>query len=402
MKILLVDDEQPILTAQSAILRLWGYQVEVASDGDSAWKKVSDPSINLVISDWMMPGMTGIELCRKIRESKFGHYIYFLLCTAKTRREDIVEGLAAGADDFLMKPIDHDELKVRLLSGQRVLDLVKKLEDKNRQLQRAKFQIENQLHKISRDLDSAAELQTNLLPPVSPCAGGVKAEWIFAPSHYVAGDIFNFFPIDENHVGFYTLDVSGHGVPSAILSSTLSMVLRPETRSENLLKSFHTLTGMQEPTSPEKVLSELNRRFELKEDRYFTMTYGLYKQTTSTLRISLAGQPPPLLLKPSGEVKKIGEGGFPLGIWPKAVFDCIEVQTASEDRLFLYSDGISECSNTEGEQFGEERIIRYLQEQGPSHTLKELMEGLKERIYSWNKEQDRFEDDVSMLALEFS
>ena len=98
MKILLVDDEPAILSIQSEILNQWGYEVEVAEDGHSAWERMADRTINFVISDWIMPGINGIELCRKIRGAKLDRYVYLLLCTAKDRQEDIVEGLETFPD----------------------------------------------------------------------------------------------------------------------------------------------------------------------------------------------------------------------------------------------------------------------------------------------------------------
>lgn len=408
MKILLVDDEPAILSIQSEILQKWGYDVEVAGDGRIAWEKIANPAINFVISDWMMPGMSGIELCRKIREAKLERYVYLLLCTAKDRREDIVAGLDAGADDFLVKPIDPDELRVRVLSGERVLNLERKLEHRNLELQAVNEQLEeaNKLleeinSKLEEDLDAAAKMQLSLLPPPSPQAPGVKAEWLFHPSHYIAGDIFDFCVIDENHVGFYTLDVSGHGVPAAMLSFTLNKFLRPEIGTEDLLKSFNPATSKYEPTSPEKVLEELNRRFEMKDDKYFTMTYGVYNNLSSQLYLALAGQPQPLLIRKCGKIEQLGEGGYPIGIWPESDYECFGISISSGDRLVLYSDGISECQNIKGQQYGETRIIKYFQEHACSLSLKELLLGLEQEIRRWNKRGTNFEDDISMLALEF-
>jgi phosphoserine phosphatase RsbU/P len=395
MKILLVDDEPAILSIQSEILSQWGYEVEVAQDGHTAWEKMANPEINFVISDWIMPGMSGVDLCRKIREAKLDRYIYLLLCTAKDRREDIVEGLDAGADDFLVKPIDLNELRVRIHSGERVLNLERKLENHNLQLQQAYDQ-------IRRDLKAAAAMQMSLLPSPSPHANGIQGEWFFYPSHYVAGDIFNLCAIDESHVGFYILDVSGHGVPAAMLSVTLSMLLRPDAGSESLLKRWNPKSSKLEATSPELVLADLNRRFQNKEDRYFTMVYGVYDHESSRVHLSLAGQPRPLLLRASGKIECLGEGGYPIGIWPESEYECFEVPVQPGDRLIFYSDGISECRNSEGQQFGEARIFEHFKMKAGIHSLKALLTEFEQEIQAWNKEGTNFEDDITMLALEFN
>lgn len=407
MKILLVDDEPMILAIQSRILKNWGYEVDVASDGQTAWEMMSNPAINFVISDWMMPGISGIDLCRKIRDAKLDRYVYLLLCTAKDRREDIVAGLDAGADDFLVKPIAPSELRVRVRSGERVLNLERKLEDRNlelqavnEQLEEANLLLEEKNSRLKEDLDAAAAIQASLLPPPSPSAPGIRAEWLFLPCHYVAGDIFNLCSIDDCRTGFYILDVSGHGVPAAMLSVQLSVLLQPKT-GESLLKRWNTKTARREARPPQEVIAALNKQFQSKEDRYFTMIYGLYDHASSCLRLSMAGQPQPLLIKESGAVIPLGEGGYPIGIWPQSEYECIDVPVGPGDRLFLYSDGISECRNEAGEQYGYARIIQYFQKYALLCSLKELLSGLEREIQRWNSSDLIFEDDISMLLLEF-
>src|SRR6266568_5682421 len=128
---------------------------------------------------------------------------------------------------------------------------------------------------MQRDLSDAAGMQISLLPPPSPRAKGVSAEWILRPSYYVAGDIFNLYNLDDHNVGFYILDVSGHGVPAAMFSVTLTMLLLP-AGTENLLRRYNPETDIYEATPPDQVLTELNQRFMDRVDRHFTMIYGVY------------------------------------------------------------------------------------------------------------------------------
>jgi sigma-B regulation protein RsbU (phosphoserine phosphatase) len=116
------------------LLRKWGHQVIEAADGKTAWEILERDPIPLVVSDWMMPEMTGLDLCRKIRASGGPNYTYFILCTSRGEKEDLIEGMDAGADDFLVKPINKEELRVRVRAGQRVLDLERSLEDRNTEL----------------------------------------------------------------------------------------------------------------------------------------------------------------------------------------------------------------------------------------------------------------------------
>jgi diguanylate cyclase (GGDEF)-like protein len=124
MKVLIADDDPVSCSILERKLSSWGYDVVVCADGISAWEALrSKGAPRLAILDWMMPGLSGLEICRKIRERPVDSYTYILMLTAKDRKEDILTGLDAGADDFLIKPFDPHELDVRLRIGRRILDL---------------------------------------------------------------------------------------------------------------------------------------------------------------------------------------------------------------------------------------------------------------------------------------
>lgn len=128
MKILIAEDEPISRRLLEASLNEWGYDVLVTSDGSEAWELIEKHDApSLVISDWMMPHMDGLELCRKIRQMERTGYIYFIILTAKGRKEDIIEGLEAGADDFLIKPFDREELKCRTRTGERIIELEQRI-----------------------------------------------------------------------------------------------------------------------------------------------------------------------------------------------------------------------------------------------------------------------------------
>ena len=124
MKALIADDNAGFRIVLERMLRKWGYDVVVASDGLEALAalQVPDPP-RLAILDWMMPGLDGVEVCRRVREENQEPYIYILLLTAKDTADELVEGMEAGADDYLRKPVDSHELRVRVRAGRRILDL---------------------------------------------------------------------------------------------------------------------------------------------------------------------------------------------------------------------------------------------------------------------------------------
>ena len=218
MKILIVDDDADSRSLLNRFLTLLGHEVVSAENGEQAWELVRTLGIRFVISDWMMPVMNGVELCQRIRSADLPFYCYVMLLTAKGTKADLVEGMSAGADDFLGKPFNREELLVRVRAGERVVDLEQKLQAQNQKIQQA-------YSKLSLDLEAAAQLQKSLLPRQDMAVGGIRFDWLFQPSSFIGGDIFNFFPIDDFQTGFYLLDVVGHGVPAAMRSVTISQVL---------------------------------------------------------------------------------------------------------------------------------------------------------------------------------
>ncbi len=130
MKVLIAEDEPVSRRLLERFLRKWGYDVLVTCDGSEAWEALQETdSPNLVVSDWMMPEMDGLELCRKIRGMDRSGYIYFILLTAKGRKNDVIQGLEAGADDFLVKPFDKEELQYRIRIGERIIELERRILD---------------------------------------------------------------------------------------------------------------------------------------------------------------------------------------------------------------------------------------------------------------------------------
>jgi sigma-B regulation protein RsbU (phosphoserine phosphatase) len=398
VKILLVDDDPVARSIHSMLLQTQGHEVLEASDGELAWQLLQKSEVSFVVSDWVMPNLAGVDLCRRIRAERSDRYVYVILCTAKEAKADLIEGMDAGADDFLVKPINPEELRVKVWAGERVLSLQLSLGRKNAELVGINARLEIAHRLIQDDLRAAAWMQQRLLPPPSPEAHGVRCEWSFHPSGYIAGDIFNFFALDEQRVGFYLLDVSGHGVPAAMLSVTLSMMLTPDGSRGSPLKRYNPSTGGYDVLPPGDAVRELNRRFQSKDDQYFTMIYGVFDVRSSMLRLAQAGHPGPILLGMDGSLRVLGTGGMPMGLWREIDFDCVETLVKTGDRLLLYSDGITECMNAEGEAFGEGRLIGYLK-QRVMQPLRELLDGLLAEIKTWRGQPD-FGDDLSLLAID--
>ena len=146
MRVLIADDDPVSLRALQATLVRWGYEVAAAVDGAAAWGILEAPDApKLAILDWMMPGLDGVEICRRLRAAPHAEPAYVLLLTVRGRRTDIVKGLEAGADDYVTKPFDRAELRARLQAGVRIVELQQRLKERVRELEAALRQV-RQLH----------------------------------------------------------------------------------------------------------------------------------------------------------------------------------------------------------------------------------------------------------------
>jgi diguanylate cyclase (GGDEF)-like protein len=123
MKILVAEDDLISCRILEKNLGNWGYEVVLAKSGEEAWEALKDEGLRMAILDWMMPGMKGVEICKKIRCRRRNKYTYIILLSAKDRKQDIIAGLSSGADDYMTKPVNFLELKARLQTGKRIVDL---------------------------------------------------------------------------------------------------------------------------------------------------------------------------------------------------------------------------------------------------------------------------------------
>jgi sigma-B regulation protein RsbU (phosphoserine phosphatase) len=397
MRVLVVDDSPVQRALLTSLLRSRGHEVDVACDGVQAWEMVLERPPSIIFADWMMPKMNGLELVRKIRARDFGQYVYVILCTGRGSHADLIEGMRSGSDDFLAKPIKADELSVRVSAGERVIQLENRLREEKWRLEEANKSLSLAYETMRADLESAAEMQRTLLPPPARIHD-MQFEWLFCPAKVVAGDILSFFPLNEHTAGFYQVDVSGHGIPAAMFSVLLSKLLTTTPIGNSLLKTAAPTPPGYLITPPHKAIAELNQRLQGNGDMYFTMVYGMLDVKSGRLSFSQAGHPHPIYVRRGDPAVTLGDGGFPVGIMPDMEYDLTELEVRSGDRLFLTSDGITECMNPDGEQFGMQRLTLFIEDHCDD-SLKTLLAALQQDLHDWVGGND-FQDDLSMVAME--
>lgn len=397
--VLVVDDsraQRHMLTMQ---LRRWGYRVSDSESALSALEICAAQDVDIIISDWMMPGLTGLEFCRRFRDLGRERYGYFILLTSKSEKTEIADGLEAGADDFLAKPVSGSELRARLRAGERMLAMQAELLAKNRIVARTLAELQELYDSLDRDLIEARKLQQTLVRDRQRDYGWAKASLLLRNSGRVGGDLVGSFRVDEDRVAVYAIDVSGHGVASAMMTARLAGFLTGASPDQNLAFQKGP-DGSQALLPPHEVAERFNRLMleEIQAEQYFTMVFAVADRVAGTLSLVQAGHPHPVLLRSSGRVIRLGQGGLPVGLLPDATYETCSIPIAPGDRLVLVSDGITECPCLSGADFGEDGLMGSIT-RSAHLTGTDLLEALV-----WDLGQaagtPSFPDDVSGVVLD--
>ncbi|MEM6471686.1 MAG: fused response regulator/phosphatase [Planctomycetota bacterium] len=428
-------------------LKKAGFEVRWAEDGAVALQMAREHRPDLIVSDIEMPAMTGHEFCRAAKSDDQLRSIPFILLSTLAEPEDIFRGLDCGADNYVTKPYrmpyliqrmesllqtpvdasDEDVLELevtlagesyRVRSGrQQVLNLLvstfENAVEKNHELLRnneelsiakeelAKWnrRLENINARMTRDLEAAAKIQHSLLPTETPNSDALKFAWQYIPCDELAGDFLNVFPLDPDHIAMFVVDVSGHGVPSSLLSVTIGRVMTPDVAQNTLLASRGE-DGETVITPPAEVARELNRRFPMEDqgNLYFTMVYGVLHVPTLRFRYVSAGHNP-IVHRRAGQAPTLcAAEGFAIGWMEDSEYDEHEIQLQAGDRLLLYSDGIPEALDERLEEFDEPRLLQLVEKCDPL-SLDDLIQTVCGAVKHWCRVNGP-KDDVSILGLE--
>ena len=393
-QILIADDDNLDRKLLETYLQNLNYEVISTENGTEAWEVISNQERppQIIIIDWLMPGIDGIELCKKIRSMESPYYIYIILVTAKSMSADMVKGLEAGADDYLIKPYEKAVLLARIDVGKRILTLER---EKNDQL----IEIQESNRILRKDMEAAMKIQLSLLPRNDFRADSFDFSWFFKPSDNLGGDMLHVYKLSETKIACYVLDVSGHGTQAALLSVTIRNQLTANLIDGSPSDGQGSLISLvPKHATAGDVISELAEHYgNMLESTgyYFTIVYGILDTETGTFNYISAGHYNPILVS-NGEVVTDNEtSGIPIGMFNNKVYDEREINLSKGDRLYLFTDGIVEETNESEEQFGLERFSEELvNKQKGLKGFESVVKGLK----AWS-DKETFNDDIAIVEI---
>ncbi|GAB4285232.1 MAG: SpoIIE family protein phosphatase [Roseovarius sp.] len=399
--VLVVDDSASQRMTLSGMLRRLGYSVRAAESGLAALRACREEPPDLIFSDWMMPQMDGLTFCREFRKMTRDSYGYFILLTVKGAKEDVARGFDAGADDFLTKPVNGAELRARITAAERVLRMERQLTEKNRLIRATLEELQRLYDSIKIDLVAARRLQQSLVRERHRNFGRARVSLLLHTCGHVGGDLVGMFPIGEDGVGLYAIDVSGHGISSALMTARLAGYLSATAPEQNVALKRRPRGGYAArcPAETAAILNELILS-EIETEHYFTLLLANVDLPSGEVVFVQAGHPCPLIQRADGTIEMAGRGGMPVGLLRNATYAPARLRLRPGDRLLVHSDGLTECAAPDGALLGEAGLARIMTRLAGLSDLR-CLDGLVWEL-SEHAGKRQFGDDVSAVLLEYT
>ena len=394
--VLVVDDTPDNITLMTEILGDY-YQVKIALNGKKALSITqSDNPPDIILLDIMMPEMDGYEVCRILKANESTEAIPVIFVTAMSDIDDEQQGLSLGAVDYITKPVSPPLLLARVKTQLRLYNQNRYLDDLVQQRTRQLTIETAHRQKLENELQVARDIQMAMLP--RQVDGGIteglcRISGLLRPAREVGGDFYSVFPVGNNPHGnkklvFAIGDVSGKSVPAALFMA----------RACTLLESI----GSDEH-SPDQILLKMNQALCRNNDEcmFVTVGCGVLDTQTGELNYASAGHDPPLLVTQDGSASKLEITGGPLiGIYEPAEFKLTTTRLRSGERLLLYTDGITEAFNSEGEMFTDKRLLEAFSGI-TERTSDKLVETLVQSVDDFCEGVDQ-SDDITFIAISYN
>lgn len=373
-KILVVDDEPVNLQLIVNHLSLEGYDVTPADSGAALFAELDGNNVpDLILLDIMLPGVSGYDVCRKVRERFSIHELPIIMLTTKDKAGDIVNGLAAGANDYIAKPVNRDELVARVQSLISMKESIK---------------VQNRFTIIQNELEIATEIQKVIVPQALPDLKQIRFAVRYETSTQVGGDYYDYHIIDDRHVGVLVADVAGHGIPAAIVAAMMQVAF-----------TFYK-TEFKDPSI---LFTKINSVMAKYPHGIFMTACCVYIDLDKKkLYHSNAGHRPLLIWrKNSNEILSDKIYDRPIGIIPETKYSFNELDLHDDDRIILYTDGIIEARNSRREMFGDERLNGLIRNH--NHLNGDALLGvIVDTVKKWAgvNEGQTLEDDITMIVMD--
>ncbi len=376
---LIADDEPDILTALRLLLKNDGYEPETVSSPAAVLEAIERSQFDVVLIDLnyardTTSGREGIDLISRIQA--LDPSLPIVVMTAWATVDLAVEAMRRGVRDFVAKPWENPRL-LQTLRKQ-----VKHARAR-RTFRHRLADVKKTDARLQRELVEARELQENLLTNTQTSIDGLQLAIQWQPATTVGGDYVAAFDLDNEHAALCVADVVGKSLPAALLMA-------------NFQASLKSLSSRY--LAPEDVTTRLNNELyaNIPLHKFVTAFYGVLNIPKRTLAFTNAGHNPPLLVRSDGECERLDAGGSVLGAFPDARYTQAEVELRHDDRLVLFTDGLTEACDASGEQFGEEQLIALLRE----HRHRSA-EDLKQIVFDAVGEfcGDTFRDDAALMVI---
>ena len=372
MKILIIDDEPEIRRALTYVLEDEGYEVDSASTALEGLSYIEAKRFDIVITDLMLPDLDGMTIVSKAREIR--PEIIIVMITGHGSEEKAVEAIRAGADDYIPKPIDGNELLMKLSKAVEM----RRLKDENLLFHR----------RLEMEIEIARKIQLSLLPQQTPDIAGIEIAIFNQPAKYVGGDYHDLITLPSGEIGVAIGDVSGKGMPAALLMANVQASIRRCSEDRH---------------SPKEIIRRVNTALcpicqLIEEHRFMTLFYANLNPQSGELIFSNAGHNYPLIFKQDGSIYNLSEGGgIPCGIFDDFHYDEAKIKLEPYDVFVLYTDGIIESMNTEELIFSEERLVdlvsRHLQ-----LSSNEIIDCICKELNEFMGESLQY-DDMTLMVL---
>ncbi len=375
-RVMIVDDDLINLQLLLNQLTKAGYSVSSFDGGEKALASIdSGEAYDIILLDVMMPVISGYEVCKKIREKFTAHELPIIMLTAKNTSQDIITGINLGANDYITKPFDRDVLLARVKS---YISLKRAVSE------------ENKFIAVKQELEIAKKIQLAILPHTLPEITGLSIAARYEPMMEIGGDFYDFLKLDNKRIGVLIADVTGHGVPAALISSMVKIAY---------YMSFDLLTD------PAELLAKINNSLiNHIYGRFITAFYAFIDMDEMKMTFSNAAHWPVYLQnKENGEFRELTVKGKLIGLNQDQKFNNVTIDIKKGERLILFTDGVVEEKGKNGELIDEENLVRIIKA-NTSISPEELLDSIFNSIctLSENYHKFGFNDDVTMLVIDIN